>query len=125
MAGGRFATGTIARSYRVGQLIDIEIDLVANHLGFFTFALCPHNSVMTRPSPDCFLSHPLAVLGPGRHNLSTHAATLGTGLKRMRVELPVNLTCSQCILQVSRSLLYIGCQLLYFLTELQLEDICI
>ena len=27
----RFATGTIARSYKPGQVIDIEIDLVANH----------------------------------------------------------------------------------------------
>ena len=32
MAGGTFASGTIARSYSQGQVIDIEIDLVANHL---------------------------------------------------------------------------------------------
>jgi len=31
-AGGKFATGTIARSYRVGQLIDVEVDLRAHHL---------------------------------------------------------------------------------------------
>ena len=31
-AGGQFATGTIARSYLPGQIIDIAIDLVANHL---------------------------------------------------------------------------------------------
>ena len=28
----RFATGTIARSYTAGQVIDITLDLVANHL---------------------------------------------------------------------------------------------
>ena len=32
MAGGTFASGIIARSYSRGQVIDIEIDLVANHL---------------------------------------------------------------------------------------------
>ena len=107
MAGGKFATGTVARSYTAGQMIDIEIDLVANHLGFFTFSLCPHNSVLTRPSRECFLSHPLAVQGPGRGELSTYLATKGTGVKEMRVQLPANLTCSQCILQVRKQSLSI------------------
>ena len=47
-------SGTIARSYRPGQVIDIEIQLVANHLGFFTFALCPHNDMFTAPNRECF-----------------------------------------------------------------------
>ena len=65
--------------------------------GFFTFAICPHNDVRTRPSRACFAQHPLQVKEPGR--LSTYHATLGNGVKRMRVVLPGNMTCSQCILQ--------------------------
>ena len=35
----------------------------------------------------------------GPRKLSTYYATKGTGVKRMRVVLPVNMTCSQCVLQ--------------------------
>ena len=48
---------------------------------------------------ECFLSYPLTVMGLDRHEPSTYHATPGTGFKRMRVMLPANLTCSQCILQ--------------------------
>ena len=71
--------------------------LISSLQGFFTFAICPHNNVETRPSRACFAQHPLQVKEPGR--LSTYHATLGKGIKRMRVVLPRNMTCSQCILQ--------------------------
>jgi len=94
-AGGRFATGTIGRSYMPGELINIEADLVANHKGFFTFAICPHNNVNTSPDRSCFINNPLTVNSGERYY-----ATQGTGIKRMRVKLP-NITCKQCILQLT------------------------
>ena len=43
--GGEYATGIIGRSYPVpGATIDVAIDVVANHRGFFVFKLCPNNN---------------------------------------------------------------------------------
>jgi len=76
-----------------GQEIDVEINLVANHKGFFTFGLCPHNDPNSSPDRNCFLNNQLQV-----NNGERFYATAGTGLKRMKVRLP-NITCKQCIFQ--------------------------
>ena len=98
-AGGLYATGIIARSYHVGQTIDVAIDLVANHLGFFTFAICPHNDIHSSPSPQCFYDNQLKVFDPRLLTTSSYSAHHSSGLKRMKLQLPANMTCSQCILQ--------------------------
>ena len=76
-----------------GQAIDVQIKMVANHKGFFTFALCAHNNPSTSPTKDCF--EKLTV--NGGELLHT---TDGPGIKNMKVQLPAGLTCKQCILQV-------------------------
>ena len=38
--GGRYANGIIVKEYRVGETMEVEIDLSANHRGSFTFKLC-------------------------------------------------------------------------------------
>lgn len=53
-AGGVFANGIIVREYRPGQAIDIEVDVTANHFGYFTFKLCPNNNTAFDPEQDCF-----------------------------------------------------------------------
>ena len=67
--------------------------------GFFTFAICPNNDIHKSPSPRCFESHQLRVEAPRLLVYSTYLATTGMGIKKMRVELPANMSCSQCILQ--------------------------
>ena len=94
-AGGKYAKGTISRSYQPGQEMNVEIKLVANHKGFFTFALCAHNDPNSSPNRECFLNNQLTV-----NNGARYYATGGTGLKKMKVKLPDGLTCKQCILQV-------------------------
>ena len=51
---GRFATGTITASYNQGQTIDVQIDITANHKGFFEFKLCPNVGNTEDPTQDCF-----------------------------------------------------------------------
>ena len=51
---GKFATGTITAEYSQGQTIDIQIDITANHKGFFEFRLCPNIESNADPSQDCF-----------------------------------------------------------------------
>ena len=52
--GGRFATGTIVRSYIAGQTIKARIQITANHAGSFTFKLCNNNNPIQDPTQDCF-----------------------------------------------------------------------
>ena len=58
--GGRYATGTITGSYKHGETINVQIDVTANHRGFFEFKLCPNNPCdnctndTSDPSQDCF-----------------------------------------------------------------------
>jgi hypothetical protein len=42
---------------------DLVVHVTTNHLGYFSFALCPAPSPdpSTDPTPDCFDSHPLTV----------------------------------------------------------------
>ena len=94
-AGGKYATGTIARSYQPGQEIEVKINLVANHKGFFTFALCAHNDPNSSPNRECFLNNQLTV-----NNGARYYATGGIAVKTMKVKLPDGLTCKQCIFQV-------------------------
>jgi len=76
-----------------GQEIDVEIIVVANHKGFVTFGLCPHNNPNSSPDRNCFLNNQLQV-----NNGEKFYAIASTGLKRMKVRLP-NITCEQCIFQ--------------------------
>ena len=82
---GKYATGIIGRSYfipgqvyssnhRMGnylksinclfsfhprQTIEVIIDMVANHGGFFQFNLCVNNNPYADPDQSCFREHPL------------------------------------------------------------------
>ena len=52
--GGKFATGTITKSYSPGQTIKVKIQITANHWGKFTFKLCKNNNPRRDPSQGCF-----------------------------------------------------------------------
>ena len=43
-AGGRFATGIIAKRYTEGQTITVSLDITVNHGGYFEFRMCPNNN---------------------------------------------------------------------------------
>jgi len=93
-AGGKYATGIIARSYREGQDIDIEIEMVANHRGLITFAICPHNNMFTSPNRSCFEKNHLLV-----NNDKLFVVMPRVKVLKMKVSLPKGMTCRQCILQ--------------------------
>ena len=43
-AGGRYANGIISAEYQEGQVIEIVVDVTANHRGWFEFNVCPVNN---------------------------------------------------------------------------------
>lgn len=53
-AGGEFANGIITRHYTVGEKIQVEIELTANHYGRFEIYLCPNNDPSRVTTQECF-----------------------------------------------------------------------
>ena len=52
--GGEFATGTIVKTYTVGQTVPVTIQITANHWGYQVFKLCANNDVTQDPTQECF-----------------------------------------------------------------------
>jgi len=95
-APNRFANGIIAAVYKPGQEIDITVDITANHLGFFTFRLCPAESEDRDPQQDCFDANVLKVLPDMEDKYYLPNSNVGDFV--VRVQLP-EIECERCILQ--------------------------
>ncbi|XP_041375005.1 uncharacterized protein LOC121387844 [Gigantopelta aegis] len=95
-AGGIYATGQIVRTYTSGQVIDIQIQITANHLGWFEFRLCSNNNPKKAVTHECLNKHllPLANGAGTRYVIGSD-----TGMYNLKVKLPPGLTCTQCVLQ--------------------------
>lgn len=39
--GGLYGTGTVVRTYKAGQTIEVVTNIVANHMGYMTYKICP------------------------------------------------------------------------------------
>ncbi|KAK3098656.1 hypothetical protein FSP39_021660 [Pinctada imbricata] len=95
-AGGKYATGTIARFYAAGQIINVTVELTSNHKGYFEFRLCPNNNPKVAVTQDCLDQFPLEILGYGHRYVIKSAKTVMVDLKLL---LPPGLTCTQCVMQ--------------------------
>ena len=51
--GGIFANGILGRRYSAGQVIDIEVELTSNHMGYFELHLCPMSEYRSE-TQECF-----------------------------------------------------------------------
>eukprot|EP00918_Siedleckia_nematoides_P023786 GHVU01051336.1.p1 GENE.GHVU01051336.1~~GHVU01051336.1.p1 ORF type:complete len:285 (-),score=6.29 GHVU01051336.1:129-983(-) len=95
-AGGKYATGVITRSYNEGDVIEVKVEITANHEGWFEFRVCPNNDI-TRPASQACLNSYLLHQADGsgtRYQLGSSQGFITYNLK-----LPEGLTCSQCVLQ--------------------------
>lgn len=93
--GGQYATGTIVKTYSVGQTINVDIYLSANHLGYFEFRLCPVNNPKIEATHECLNRNLLKIEGHG----TRYAVSTGESKISLRIKLPDGLSCSQCVLQ--------------------------
>ncbi|XP_069120050.1 uncharacterized protein [Argopecten irradians] len=94
-AGGKYATGIISKYYKMGEVIDIQIDITTNDGGFFEFRLCENNDVSKPITRSCLkhvLVHP--VTGETQYPVKKFKHNIAVPVK-----LPENVTCSQCVLQ--------------------------
>ncbi|XP_046618098.1 uncharacterized protein LOC124304106 [Neodiprion virginianus] len=98
-AGGEFAKGTIVRHYTVGQEIEIEIELTANHWGRFELYLCPNNNPNSEATQECFDRYPLYLSGTNDVQFVIPTDSDKKAIFRYQVVLPPYITCSQCVIQ--------------------------
>jgi len=77
-------------------MIDVEVEVTTNHRGYFMYRLCPNNDVTQDPDQDCFDQF---VLNTEHGDPHLPITDWGLGWWNTRVQLPVGLTCDQCILQ--------------------------
>merc|ERR1711872_656376 len=99
-AGGRYGNGIIGRRYTMGQTIDIEIDISANHWGHFELKICPVDGKKSVATQECFDKHPLTLAD----NQKSHQYYIPLDSPKItkfnyKVVLPYGLTCSQCVMQ--------------------------
>ena len=89
---------TIAECYSSGTSeILVQVHITANHMGYFEFRLCPHNDPSTAVQQSCLDQHVLKISGTNgavRYNLPA-----GNLIFNITVELPDDVTCTQCVLQ--------------------------
>lgn len=100
-AGGLYAKGISARHYSVGQEIDIEIELTANHYGRFELFLCPNNNPAQEATQDCFDRYPLHLSGTTDFVYTIPEDGKKKAVFRYKVQLPAYVTCTQCVIQWS------------------------
>ena len=94
-AGGRFATGTIAKRYTEGQTITVSVDVTVNHGGYFEFRMCPNNNPSRPATESCLNQH---LLRQPNGETKWHLPA-GTHVFSVQLVLPQGLTCTQCVLQ--------------------------
>jgi len=99
-SGGKYGNGIIAQRYTMGQTIDIEIDISANHWGHFELKLCPTNGKTHLATQECFDKHPLVLAeNPRTHQFYVPLDSPKITKFNYQVQLPYGLTCSQCVMQ--------------------------
>ncbi|XP_056009413.1 uncharacterized protein LOC125680015 [Ostrea edulis] len=94
-AGGEYATGVIGRNYTRGQIITVDIEITASHDGNFQFKICPHNNLTEPVSQACLDQNKLKLAGTNEYKYQLE----NPGRHSIKLQLPPNMTCSQCILQ--------------------------
>ncbi|CAH1645838.1 unnamed protein product [Spodoptera littoralis] len=98
-AGGMYGKGIVTRHYSVGQEIEVEVELTANHLGTFVMKLCPNNNPKQEASQECFDRYPLYISETRDDRFLIPLDTAKKEIFRYKVRLPPYVTCTQCVLQ--------------------------
>ena len=57
--GGNFGNEVITKTYLMGAVVDIEVELTANHNGHFMLKVCPVAAGRREVTQECLNKHPL------------------------------------------------------------------
>ena len=99
-AGGKYANGIIANTYTTNDTsMLVVIDIQSFLKGYFEFRICPHNDALVPVQQECLDTHQLKIWDLVENVPKFRYYPRGVGLHRLRVELPRDMTCTQCVLQ--------------------------
>ncbi|KAJ8921245.1 hypothetical protein NQ315_013717 [Exocentrus adspersus] len=96
--GGTYGQGLIVRKYNAGSIINIRVELTANHYGYFEFSLCPNYK---NPTQECLNKNVLKLAKPQdnvEHNNARYFPMEGNKVYEMKYRLPKK-SCPHCVLQ--------------------------
>ncbi len=91
-------------SFRQGQSIDVQYNVLIDHSGVHEFSVCPA-SANTDPTQDCLDRNKLTFVGNHEYVSPTRVLTRSgrvnpqTGFRNYTVQLPASLTCDRCVFQ--------------------------
>ncbi|XP_018579161.1 uncharacterized protein LOC108917166 [Anoplophora glabripennis] len=96
--GGTYGQGIVVRKYSTGSIINIRVELTANHYGYFEFSLCPNYKA---PTQECLSKNILKLVRPQEdvdHKNVRYFPKEGNKVYEMKYRLPKN-SCEHCLLQ--------------------------
>jgi len=94
--GGKYGNAVISKTYVRGSLIDLEVELTANHKGRFQFKLCPVRG--RNEATQACLDRNVMVNADGSDNFVIEETKQKTKIN-FKGRLPRNLLCDRCVLQ--------------------------
>jgi len=97
--GGKYATGTIVRSYQVGQTINVTVDLTASHKGYFEFHICPSDDPFNHVTHECLDRYPLKLADTLKTRWPLPEDQQYSSKITLNLKLPPGMTCKACMLQ--------------------------
>lgn len=94
---GKYAKGVIGATYQQGEVIRVNVQITANHLGYFEFRLCPSDNARIRVTQECLDRHVLSEAAGGRTKIPIDRNMIGNFY--INLQLPSNISCTYCVLQ--------------------------
>ncbi|XP_041356320.1 uncharacterized protein LOC121373666 [Gigantopelta aegis] len=94
---GEYAKGIVTESYTAGDVITVQVDVTANHGGYFEFRLCPLKSYMMEATQAC-LDRLLLEQPDGSRKYHVDQK-LRAQVFSVRLRLPKSVTCDRCVMQ--------------------------
>ena len=108
---GKYFTGMITETYKVGSVIDVRVEMLANHLGWFVFKICPVTNHSVEVTQECLDKYPLKIVQAPTPPVTpyqwqipgTYTPDIAPGWDlpsySFKLQLPTGLKCDRCVLQ--------------------------
>ncbi|KAK3093828.1 hypothetical protein FSP39_020701 [Pinctada imbricata] len=100
--GGEFGQGYVAGDYTAGDVINIVVNITANHYGWFELRLCPQDDPSRPLTQDCLDNNLLTLFesdSPHSTGMTRYYLGEGRGTINVTSKLPDDITCEKCVLQ--------------------------
>jgi len=99
--GGKYSNGIIAKTYKKGQVIDVNVQITVSHKGYFMFRVGDFSNSKTEGDYAGKLKGEiLKFVEGGDPKDNTRSPIIVKKITyKFKLQLPANLTCKRCVLQ--------------------------